>query len=375
MGEAAFEHLSEDDVRILVRHPNAEKRANAAQRICRVVRNSALSDNEKALANDLLKFMSKDAVDMVRRALAVTLKNYSDLPRIVALRLAKDVDNIAIPILENSPVLTDEDLIKVLRSQAATKVMAVAKRPSVSGSIVKEIIRYGDSRAIAEVAANDGAIIDEEIANEILDFYHDDDLIREAMITRRDLPASVMEKLITQVSEEAAVILNRDHNISAKTSADIASGARERATLELTGEEKTERELREFSLHLLQNDRLTPSVLIRAAGLGRMAVLKHGLAAMAGISSNKSELMLFDTGPIGLKSLCEQAGLSDLHTRIIRASCAIYRDLVISGIEYDAEYFQTLMLQRTLTLPFQIPEHDKDWLMDRLDAAENAQAA
>ncbi len=370
MGEVALEHLKEEDIRILVRHPVAEKRANAALRICRTFRTADLSPTERALATDLLKFMAQDAVDMVRRALAVTLKNSPELPRLVALKLAADVENIATPILENSPVLTDVDLIEILRSKAAAKVIAVARRPRVSGDIVRAIVRYGDSRAVAEVAANDGAIIDEETAGEIIDFYYNDDLIRDAMISRNDLPVKVMEKLLSLVSEEAAVNLAKDPNISAKTAMDLASGARERATIELTGGTKSNFELYELFSHLFQNGRLTPSLMIRAIGLGRISVVKHGLAILAGIKPSKAELMLFDPGPLGLKSLCVQAGLNDLHARIIRAGCAIYRDLEISGIEYDSEYFQTLMLQRTLTLPFEIPEPDKAWLMERLDAIE-----
>jgi len=175
------------------------------------------------------------------------------------------------------------------------------------------------------------------------------------------------------VSEEAAVILNKKHNIPGKQAADIATRTRERATIELVGDQ-TEKELREFTYHMAQMGRLSGSFLIRAIGLGRISVVKHSLAVMAGISSNKAGLMLFDTGPFGLASLCKQAGLSDLTTRIVRAGCTIYRDLEISGIEYDAEYFQTLMLERTLTLPFEIPEPDKIWLMDRLDAAHKRAA-
>jgi len=374
MGELALEHLSEEDIRILVRHPDPEKRANAAQRICRTVRKTPLSDNETKLALDLLKFMAKDAVEMVRRALAITLRNSPDLPRAVALQLIADVDNIALPIIENSPVLTDDDLIELLKSDAAAKVIAVAKRPKVSGNLVKAIVRYGDSKAVATVAANDGALIDAETAEDILDFYYDDDLIREAMISRADLPNSVMEKLISMVSEEAAVVMNKRHNISGPQAASIAGQARERASLELINEEDSDREIREFSLHMSQMGRLTPSFIIRAIGLGRMSVVKHSLAVLAGISSNKAGLMMFDTGPFGLSALCKQANLSDLNTRIVRAGCAIYRDLEISGIEYDAEYFQTIMLERTLTLPFEIPEPDKEWLMERLDATDRRAA-
>ena len=370
MGEPALEKLSEDDIRILVRHPDPEKRANAAQRICHTVRKSELSESEMRLATDLLKFMAQDAVEMVRRALAITLRNSAELPRSVAIKLIADVDNIAIPIIENSPVLTDEDLITLLKSSAAAKITAVARRPKVSGNIVKAIVRYGDSKAVATVAANDGALIDAETAEDILDFYYQDDLIKEAMISRSDLPNSIMEKLITMVSEEAAVVLKQKHNIDGQTAVNIASRTRERASLDLVHENQTDKEIREFSLHMSQMGRLTPSFLIMAIGLGRMSVVKHSLAVLAGISSNKAGLMMFDTGPFGLSSLCKQAGLDDLSVRIVRAGCAIYRDLEISGIEYDAEYFQTLMLERTLTLPFEIPELDKVWLMERLDAAD-----
>ncbi len=369
MGQLALKHLSEEDIRILVRHPDPEKRANAAQRICHIVRKSTLSEYETKLATDLLQFMAKDAVDMVRRALAITLRNSPDLPRDVALKLVTDVDNIAIPVLQNSPVLTDEDLIEVLKSDAAAKIIAVARRPKVSGNLVKAIVRYGDSKAVATVAANDGALIDAETAEDILDFYYDDDLIKEAMISRADLPNSVMEKLITMVSEEAAVVLHKRHDVNPYQAAEIASRARERASLELVHEEQSDKELREFSLHMSQMGRLTPSFLIRAIGLGRMSVVKHSLAVLARISSNKAGLMMFDTGPFGLSALCQQAGLDDLSFRIVRAGCAIYRDLEISGIEYDANYFQTLMLERTLTLPFDIPEPDKQWLMEKLDAS------
>ena len=159
-----LEHIKEEDVRTLLRHPDPEKRAQAGQRICYKVRGAELSSGERKFAHKLLDLMSQDAVAIVRRTLSVTLRNSPELPRDVALRLAADIDNIAVPVLLNSPVLTDEDLVDVLRSKAAAKVAAIAKRAKVSGTIVREIVRYGDSHAVAQVAANDGAIIDEKLA-------------------------------------------------------------------------------------------------------------------------------------------------------------------------------------------------------------------
>lgn len=368
MAKLALEHINEEDVRLLVRHPEAERRASAAQRICRSFRGASLSDAERDFAKKLLYIMAEDAVAIVRRALAVTLKNSPHLPRQIALKLAADVDNIAVPILKFSPMLNDEDLVTVLRSKAAAKIMAVAKRSVISGTVVREIIRYGDSRAVAEVAANDGAIIDQDLADQMLDIYHDDDLIKEAFISRRDLPVSVMEKLITGVSEEAALLLNRRHDLPVNIAIDLANRARERASLDVITETMSERDMQRVCRRILDLGRLTPSFLIRAAGFGRMRLLKHGLSVLSGIAPEKTALMIHDGGPFGLKALCSRAGLDAVQTKIIRAACAIFRDLEQGGTDYDQAYFQSLMVERILTLPIELTEKDQAWFLERLDA-------
>ncbi len=367
-----LEHLKEDDVRLLVRHPDPERRASAAQRICRTVRSGQLSESERAFARKLLAYMAEDAVAIVRRALSVTLQNSPELPREVAKKLALDIDNIAVPILTFSPVLTDDDLVEILRSKAASKVMAIARRASVSGTVVREIVRYGDSRAIAEIAANDGAIIDAGLAENVLELYHDDDLIKEAFIARRDLPVSVMEKLITIVSEEAAILINRRHDIPVSIAVDLATRARERASLDVIDEDLPDRDLHRLVSRIHESGRLTPSILIRAAGLGRMPFLQYGLAQLSNVIPAKAALMIHDSGPFGLKALCAKAGLSASQTKLIRAACAIYRDLEISGIEYDHIYFQNLMIERMLTLPIDIPEAEQQWFLERLSGLEAA---
>ena len=315
--------------------------------------------------------MAQDAASLVRRSLAITLKNSPELPRKVALKLIEDIDNIAVPVLNYSPVLNDDDLIEVLRSKAAAKIIAIAKRPTVSGSVVKEIVRYGDSKALVEVAANDGAIIDAETAEAMLKLYQDDDLIRNAFIARRDLPPQIMEKLTTMVSEEAAVQMAERHDVPKEVAADIAGRARERATLEILQPNARDREIAQMVRHLNENARLTSSFLIRAAGSGRMALLQFGLAELTGVHPNKTQLMIHDGGPLGLHALCKRAGLSPQETKIIRAACVMYRDLELAGVEYDPQYFQTLMIQRILTLPVEMTEADQAWFLERLDGLDS----
>lgn len=370
-----LEHIKEEDVRALLRHPDPEKRAQAGQRICHKVRAGQLSDGERKFAHKLLHYMSQDAVAIVRRTLSVTLKNSPELPHDIAMRIAADVDNIAVPVLMNSPVLTDEDLVEILRSKAAAKVIAIAKRARVSGTVVREIVRYGDSHAVAEVAANDGAIIDETLAKDLLEVYHDDDLIKEAFIARHDLPVTVMEKLITIVSEEAALLIHRRHDVPVEVAIDLATRSRERATLDIAREDMREKDMQLFVDRLSGEGRLMPSLLIRMAGLGRMNLLKFAFARLSGVTPAKTALMIHDGGPFGLKALCERSGLTPAQTKFIRAACAIFRDLEHSGQEYDHIHFQYLMVQRMLSLPFELPEAEQNWFLERLDGLEDQAAA
>lgn len=370
MANIVLDQIKEDDVRVLLKHPNPEKRASAGQRICRTIRGGGLSEPERAFAHKLLRLMADDAVAIVRRTLSVTLKNSTELPRAIAKKIIADIDNVAIPVLVNSPVLTDEDLVEVLRSKASSKIIAIARRAKVSGTLVREIVRFGDSHAVAEVAANDGALIDPAFAATMLDLYHDDDLIKQAFIARKDLPVRVMEKLITMVSDEAAIVINRRHDLPMNLSVELAARARERATLDIVDDDLAERDMQLLIERLHNEGRLVPSIIIRMAGLGRMRLLKHALSTLSGIRPAKAALMIHDGGPFGLKALCERAGMSTAHTKIIRAACAMFRDLEVSGTEYDQTFFQALMIERMLTLPYDLSEADQDWFLERLDGLE-----
>jgi len=308
----------------------------------------------------------------VRRALAVTLKNSPKLPRNIAVKLAKDIDTIAVPLLTHSPVFSDQDLIEILKSKAAAKVLAVAKRVSVSDHVVRAIIRFGDSRAVAEVAANDGALISEETASEMLDIYKNNDLIDQniiakGMISRRDLPPRIVEKMISLVSEDVAIQLVKQHAVPVDLAIDLAGRTRERAVLDFVDQSWVSKDLSALITAIDGQGRLTASLIIRAAGCGQMRFVEQALAQLSGVSLRKSILMIHDGGPFGLKALCVRAGLNDNSTQIIRAACVIFRDLELSGMIYDRRHFQELMVERVLTLPFDLPEEEQLWFLEMLN--------
>jgi len=360
--------ISSKDVKHLVSNPDRDVRAVLAQKICREIKALELSEHEREVVKQVLWFIARDTAAMVRRALAVTLKNSPNLPKDVARKLIRDVDSIAVPILVHSPVLDDEDLLEILKSKAAAKLMAVSKRAHLGGDLVKAIIRYGDSRVVASVAANDGAEIGAELGAKMLEMYRDDDLIKESFIARRDLPSLVIEKLLTMVSAETARRLYERHEVPLDVAVDLARKSRERASVDFIAQSWISRDLKSLIARLDTEDRLTNSLIVRAACCGQMRFCEQALAQKSGVGLNKTALMIHDSGPFGLKALCTQAGLDGRDAAILRASVAIYRDLETAGGIHCKQAFQAVMLERVLTLPITFSETDTDYLMDKLDA-------
>ena len=367
--------LSPDEVKRLVSHPDRDVRAILAQKVCRQIRQATLSERERAVVGEILKLIAKDAAAMVRRALAVTLKNSPNLPHEIAQKLIRDVDSIAVPILSFSPVLDDDDLLEILKSKAAAKMLAITKRTHITGDLVKAIIKFGDSRTVASVAANDGADIGAELGAKMLDMYHDNDLIKESFIARRDLPATIVEKLISLVSAEAAYRLHENHEVPIELALDLAGRTRERAQIDFISQSWVSRDLKTLTERLAREDRLTTTLIVRAACCGQMKFTEHALAQKSGVSHNKAALMIHDSGPFGLKALCTRAGLSDFDQKILRASIVIFRDLELKGGYQTKEKFQTLMLERVLSLPVNMSDEDADYLLEKLDAVSMKRAS
>lgn len=362
------EAISDADVRLAVRHPEPEIRAMATTRLGRQIRSAELTALDREKLDIILSVIAEDVASMVRRALAVTLRNSPDLPHKVAVKLIRDIDNIAVPILESSPVLTEEDLLDILRSKAAAKVLAVARRPNISGAIVRAVIRFGDSQAVANLAANDSAPLDQAAYDDMLRLARSDDLIEESLVKRQDLPPHIVEKLISFSSQRVASTLIERYDLNPSTAIDIATRTQERASIDFIEDSWSPKDLRVLTKSLLEEGRLTASLILRTACCGQMRFTEYALAARAGISPSKAGLMIHESGAFGMKALGARARLDALTTHILRGAAAIYKDLEHSGVAYDRAYFQRMMIERALSLPANFSDEDAEYLLEKLDA-------
>lgn len=361
--------LSEADIRALIKAPRQEERASAAHKLCRCIDEVELSEADRAHAETILRMLAADAVALVREAVAVSLKNSPRLPRDVARRLARDIETVALPILEFSPALSDADLVEIVRTCDAARQTAVASRSALSSFVTNAIARHGAPEAVERALANDNARFDESGLELVLTRMGDRPRVSELMARREQLPVRIAEKLISLVSGEVFDHLVNHHELPPQLAIDLATGARERATLDLVEQAGRQSDVAGFARQLHQHGRLTPSFIMRAVCLGHIAFVEHAMAELAGLPHQRAWLLMHDAGPLGLRSLFERTNLPVRLFAPFRAAVELHHQLRNEGQSEDRGLFRRRMVERVLTLFQSIPKDDLEYLLDKLDAA------
>src|SRR5262245_33248088 len=117
--------LGVQDVQRLLEGASAQIRASTAVRVAQQIDIAGLTPSERHIAEDIVRLFARDAELIVRRALAEQIKASPHLPHDVALKLARDLEEVALPVIEFASVLTDGDLIDIVRSGDPRRQSAV----------------------------------------------------------------------------------------------------------------------------------------------------------------------------------------------------------------------------------------------------------
>jgi uncharacterized protein (DUF2336 family) len=361
--------LTDEDIRSLVKGQSADARAIAAHKICRHIEGGGndLTDEEREQAYEILRIMAADAAELVRRALAVTLKSSPMVPHDVALRLAKDVDSVSLPILNFSPVFTDQDLCEIVRVGGPIRQVAIASRPMLSEQVTTTIVEHGIEKAVQTACANDNASFADRTLQTVVERFARSEAVLSAVAYRQALPLAVTEKLIAVVSDQLRDHLINHHALTPQLALQIAMGSRERATIDLVDQAGRTPDVKSFVGHLQKAERLSASLLLRALAHGHMTFFEWGLAELAGVPHHRTWLMVHDAGPLGLKAIYDRSGLPPRLFAAFRVGVDTFHALEQEGGAFDAAQFQERMLQRFLTQPNVTNREDMDYLVDKLD--------
>lgn len=221
---------------LLARDSADEVRGELARKISRLLPDS--DDVERAVmrerALEILEQLAQDQLPRIRQILAEELKSSTAAPPALIRKLARDpVLAVAAPVLEYSPLLSDEDLKEIIAlSSVKGALSAIARRAHVSESVADSIATALDVPAVAALLANPNADIREDTLNFIIDNAASITDWHEPLVHRPNLSIRLMRRIATFVASSLIDTMVREHDLGAGDGEALLGKVRERIQTE-----------------------------------------------------------------------------------------------------------------------------------------------
>ena len=331
-----------------VRTAPAGERAEATRALARALLFSDLTDDDRGAAEGALLMMLDDGSPLVRQAMAEVFANSADAPPEIVRALAGDQFAVAAPLLEQSPMLLDADLVDIVATGAGDVQCAIARRLSLAAPVSAAIAEVGSASACLELIQNPDA----EIATMSLDriverFGHVAD-IREALLASDVLPSSTRLALVEKVSSVLVGFVTGKSWLSAERAAQVADEATERSTINIATTSEGG-DLAHLVAHLRATGALTPGLLLRSLLSGRTEMLHAALVELTGLPEKRIAGILTERAGSGLNALLTRAGFPASMLSAFRAALNAVHEVGFVGSYDGMARLKSRMVERVLT--------------------------
>ena len=153
------------------------------------------SPNEQALFDAVLSDLSAEMETAVRAELAARFASAPNAPPTLIRRLANDEAAVAGAVLRASPVLSEAELIAVVRNRSQDHIRAVTERAEVSEAVSDAIVEKGDDEALGSLLRNEGARLSRAATETAVERAKANPALHEATVARRGLPADLLNEM------------------------------------------------------------------------------------------------------------------------------------------------------------------------------------
>ncbi len=266
---------------------------------------------------DVIELLAQDQVMRVRQIVAETLKDVASAPTQVIQRLARDAEEVvACPVLEFSPLLSDQDLLEIIESgNASGKLGAISRRQGVGERVTDAIVATKDEGAITALLENASAQIREEALDGLVDAALEVSAWHEPLARRPRLSSTAVHKLAGFLAASLLDILEAREDLDQETARLVAEEVRRRLEDETEAKAAadaapTGESAENHARRLFQNGALEDEALTQALNGGARDLVRHGLALRSGLPLSLIDHILSAHSAKGVTALAWKAGCS-----------------------------------------------------------------
>ena len=268
--------------------------------------NEVLTDRERALMTEILRQLIHDVEITIRRALADRLAEQSTAPADLVHALANDAIEVAHPLLVNSDVLQDLELIEIIRNRTLEHQLAIAIRKCLSEKVSDALVETDNIDVIKTLLENPHAQISQKTMEYLVEQSQRVDTYQNPLLRRPDLDAQLAKRMYWWVSAALRAHILDHFDVDANELDDTMETAVQELANNATGAPPKAVEL---AARLFEHNQISPALILRTLRDGEVALFAALFSRFTGIRLQLVHRMLFEPGGEGLCIACRGAGI------------------------------------------------------------------
>jgi uncharacterized protein (DUF2336 family) len=245
----------------------------------------------------------------VRRDLAERLANEKDAPGELVVALANDEIEIAHPILATSGVLSESDLIEIVKHRTQEHRLSVAMRGPLSEAVAEALVDTGDKDVIEALLNNHDA----EISSRTMDYLVSEsqrvDSFQQPLLRRPDLPVTLAHRMFWWVSAALREHILENYKVDEATLDGLIHDSTTKVKHVAEADRSTYADAAFVVSEIAAKGQLDDRFLVQCLRRGRLAAFTVALANLANVDVTLVRRLMFDPGGQGLTVLCKAAGI------------------------------------------------------------------
>lgn len=293
-------------------------------------------------AEAALVFALDDPSPRVRRTIADHVEASDLVPRQLVRALSTDVDEVAIGVVEHSPLLSSDDLVSLVCTGSAVIRRAVARRARLDGRTAQALAESGDADACLELARNPDGDLPVDAVRGLVEAWADHPRIRDALLRRDGLSAPMRHALLLRLGEALCGSPFVQNAAGAERVAQLREDVAEQATASLI-ELLEPRDLSPFVEHLRSSGQLNTAVLVRAVCCGRIDLFASSLARLTGLPAKRVRAIVAEAREPAFAALASAAGLPCAVVPLLLGAVRVWREMSWSGDLDPSDIAATVM--------------------------------
>jgi uncharacterized protein (DUF2336 family) len=277
-----------------------------------------LDEDHIAFYDDVLIRLTKTIETKALAQLSTSLAAFESAPKQTVRNLAYHSEvAVSGPVLAQSPILSDRDLVSIATIRGQDHLLAISKRATINEIVTDTLLERGNTAVTHTLVENNGARFSETGFATLAKKAEIDPALTEELGQRYYIPISVLKQLVSRAT----------HTVRCRLLASAAPEGRQHIQpiiSAVAGElgrnistSKTPASPEHIVRTLNQSGKLSEAVVTRFALIGQTDEVKHALALMCSVNIDTIDLLTNNRNHEGVVLACKAAHLSWDATELI----------------------------------------------------------